>query len=106
MEYYTKHIFICTNQKAAGKKCCAGAGAKDFFDYLKGKLLELDLYGPGKIRVSQSGCLGRCSAGPGIVIYPEGTWYTYSSFADIDLIIERHILFGLQVDKLLMDKIE
>lgn len=103
MIYYKKHVFICTNQKAAGKKCCAESGGEDYLNYLKVKLLELDLHGPGKIRVSKSGCLGRCNSGPGMVIYPDGIWYTYHSFADIDKIIERHLIAGEPVKELLMD---
>lgn len=61
------------------------------------------MQGPGKVRVSKSGCLGRCSSGPCIVIYPEGVWYTYSSFADIDEIIEKHLISGDRAQELLID---
>ncbi|STY28109.1 (2Fe-2S) ferredoxin [Legionella wadsworthii] len=104
MSYYNKHVLICTNQKAAGKKCCANSGGEPFFDYLKSKLLELEMHGPGKVRVSKSGCLGRCSSGPCIVIYPEGVWYTYTSFADIDEIIEKHLIAGHVAEELLIDQ--
>lgn len=103
MSFYTKHILLCTNQKMAGKICCANSGGEAFFEYFKSKLLEMDLHGPGKIRISKTGCLGRCSQGPGIVIYPEGTWYTYSSYEDIDNIIESHLIEGKPVEVLLMD---
>ena len=106
MNYYSKHVLICTNQKAEGKQCCANSGGVDFFDYMKSKLVELDLHGPGKIRVSKSGCLGRCSSGPCVVIYPEGIWYSYSSFADIDLIIDSYLIAGKPVKNLLIDEIE
>jgi (2Fe-2S) ferredoxin len=105
LAYYHKHVLICTNQKAAGKKCCANSGGEAYFDYMKSRLLELEMQGPGKIRVSKSGCLGRCSSGPCIVIYPEGVWYTYSSFADIDAIIEKHLISGSIVDHLLIDQV-
>lgn len=104
MTYYNKHILLCTNQKATGKQCCVNSGGEEFFDYLKTRLLELDLHGPGKIRVSKSGCLGRCSSGPCIVIYPEGVWYSYSSFVDIDQIIDSHIIAGKPAENLLIDK--
>ena len=103
MSYYTKHIFICTNQKIAGKQCCANSGGEPFFDYLKMKLREVDLHGPGKFRVSKSGCLGRCTDGPALVIYPEGVWYSYSSFADIDEIIDTYLVNGNTVRRLLID---
>lgn len=104
MTYYTKHVFLCTNQKAAGKQCCANSGGEPFFDYLKTRLLELDMHGPEKIRVSKTGCLGRCAAGPCIVIYPEGIWYRYGSFEDIDQIIESHFIAGTVVEQLLIDQ--
>lgn len=103
MNHYEKHVFICTNQKANGKKCCANAGSQEYFDYLKGRLLELELHGPGKIRVSKSGCLGRCSEGPCIVIYPEAIWYTYNSSADIDEIIATHLIHHEIATHLLID---
>ena len=67
------------------------------------KLLALDLHGQGKFRVSKSGCLGRCISGPALVIYPEGMWYTYSSFADIDEIIATYLVAGDVVERLLID---
>lgn len=103
MSFYTKHILLCTNQKMAGKACCANTGGEAYFDYFKTKLLQLDLHGPGKIRVSKSGCLGRCSQGPGLVIYPDAVWYSYASFDDIDQIIESHLIQGKPVQALLMD---
>lgn len=104
MNYYDKHVLLCTNQKPAGKQCCANSGGEEFFAYMKSKLLELDMHGPGKVRVSKSGCLGRCASGPCIVIYPDAVWYTYSSFADIDQIIESHLVAGKPVEQLLIDK--
>lgn len=102
MTHYTKHVFLCTNQKAAGKQCCANTGGELFFDYMKTKLLELGLHGPGKIRVSKSACLGRCSVGPCIVIYPDGVWYNYATMTDIDEIIDNHLIAGHPVERLLI----
>lgn len=87
-----------------GKQCCANSGGESFFDYLKTRLVEQGLYGEGKIRVSKSGCLGRCSLGPCIVIYPEGVWYTYTNFSDIDEIIDVHLIDGNIIQSLLIDK--
>ena len=102
MNHYKKHLFICTNQKLEGKQCCANTGGELFFEYLKKKMGALDLHGPGKIRVSKSGCLGRCTLGPALVVYPEGTWYTYGSFLDIDEIISTHLIGGVVVERLLI----
>lgn len=103
MSHYSKHVFLCTNQKIAGKQCCANSGGEEFFAHFKSKLLEHDLFGPGKIRISKSGCLGRCSVGPCIVIYPEGIWYRYSSVADIDEIVDTHLINNTLVTSLLIE---
>jgi (2Fe-2S) ferredoxin len=34
------------------------------------------------------------------VIYPEGVWYTFESKADIDEILQHHIIEGGRVDRL------
>jgi (2Fe-2S) ferredoxin len=102
LTYYRKHVFLCTNQKAAGKQCCANIGSEQFFDYMKAKLKEHGLHGPDKIRVSKSACLGRCEQGPCIVIYPEGIWFTYATKADIDEIIDSYLIAGKPVERLLI----
>ncbi len=40
--------------------------------------------------------------GPCIVIYPEGVWYTYTTMADIDEIIDSHLIAGNRVTRLLI----
>ncbi len=55
-----------------------------------------------KIRINRSGCLDRCELGPAMVIYPEGVWYSYSTQTDVDEILERHILKGERVSRLLL----
>ena len=96
-------MFVCVNQKVPGKMCCANAGAESTVDYLKTQLCARGLHGEGLVRVSQSGCLGRCRLGPCIVIYPEGVWYTYRSTEDIDEIIGQHLVLGQIVERLLIN---
>ncbi len=102
MSYFKKHIFFCVNQKEGGRKCCQDAGAAEMFSYTKGQLKEMDLLGEGKVRVSHSGCLGRCKLGPCIVIYPEQVWYTYETRADIDEIIQSHVIQNKVVERLVI----
>ena len=105
LSYYKQHIFVCTNQKKDGKKCCANQGGVSNFDYLKHQLIQKGLHGPGKVRVSRSGCLGRCKLGPCMVIYPEGDWYRYQSESDIDTIVEQHLEHQQRVLPLLIEEI-
>lgn len=60
------------------------------------------MLGIEKVRVNASQCLDRCELGPTMVIYPEGTWYTYRTREDLDEILERHILKGERVERLVL----
>ena len=66
----------------------------------KKKINALNLESKIKIRVNLAGCMNRCSEGPVLVIYPEGTWYTFVDETDIDEIIQSHIINGTKVERL------
>tara|TARA_Y100000766_G_C18737100_1_gene521676 strand:- start:153 stop:380 length:228 start_codon:yes stop_codon:yes gene_type:complete len=51
---------------------------------LKSQLVDAQAFGPGKIRVSTAGCMGRCKNGPCVAVYPDGGWYTFETQDDID----------------------
>jgi (2Fe-2S) ferredoxin len=100
MSYYRHHVFFCTNQRDDGRECCQSAGASAARDYVKQRVKALGLSGAGAIRVNNAGCLDRCSEGPVIVVYPEETWYTYVDQADLDEIIDEHLVHGRVVERL------
>ena len=80
--------------------CCNDKGASSLRDYAKQRVKELGLDGKDKVRINQAGCLDRCEEGPCIVVYPEGTWYTYVDEQDIDEIVEEHLQHGRVVERL------
>ncbi|NEX61390.1 (2Fe-2S) ferredoxin domain-containing protein [Noviherbaspirillum galbum] len=98
--YYEHHVFICQNYREEGRPCCADKGAKEAQEHAKSRIKKLNLNGQGKVRINKSGCLDRCEEGPVIVIYPQGTWYTYVDTNDIDEIIDEHIVGGRVVERL------
>ena len=98
--YYQHHVFFCINQRDEGRPCCLGQGAQIAQEHAKARIKELGLNGNGKIRINKSGCLDRCEEGPVLVIYPEGTWYTYVDKHDIDEIIDEHLINGKTVERL------
>lgn len=100
MSYFQYHLFFCVNQREGGEACCQDFDAKGARDYLKQKVKEQGLNGLGGVRVNTAGCLGRCEKGPVVVVYPEGAWYTYVDRADLDEILESHLLQGRAVDRL------
>lgn len=99
--FYERHIFFCLNERKPGEACCTQQGAQAAFDRCKAQVKAAGLAGPGKVRVNRAGCLDRCAAGPVVVVYPDGVWYTYVDESDIDEIVESHLKHGVIVDRLL-----
>lgn len=97
---FKHHVFFCCNQREAPDTCCNNHNASAVHVYAKDKIKALGLNGPGDVRINKAGCLGRCDDGPILVIYPEGTWYTYIDHEDIDEIIHEHIQNGRVVERL------
>jgi (2Fe-2S) ferredoxin len=102
--FFQHHVFFCINQRDDGRASCADCGSAQLQKYAKQRIKELNLNGPGKIRINQAGCLDRCELGPTLVVYPEGVWYTYVDQQDIDEIIESHLVHGKVVSRLLIDE--
>ncbi|MGY6630198.1 MAG: (2Fe-2S) ferredoxin domain-containing protein [Wenzhouxiangella sp.] len=104
MSYYQHHLFFCTNQRPDGaeRPSCANCGAAELRAYAKKRLKALGATGAGRARVNLAGCLDRCEDGPVLVVYPEGVWYTYVDESDLDEIIEKHILGGQPVPRLML----
>lgn len=61
--------------------------AAELTAYAKQKAKQLGLTKEVGFRVSSSGCMGRCSEGPVLVVYPAGDWYSYKTTQDIDHIL-------------------
>jgi len=100
--FYQHHVFFCMNVRdsADARPSCGRCGAETAQQHAKRRIKELGLNGPGKVRINQAGCLDRCAEGPVLVVYPEGTWYTYVDTTDIDDIIDSHLIGGKVVDRL------
>lgn len=98
--YFQKHVFFCMNKREDGRECCMDKGAQAAQKHAKKRIKEMNLNGPGKIRINQAGCLDRCELGPVLVVYPEATWYTYVDNSDIDEIIDSHLVGGQVVERL------
>lgn len=104
--FFKYHVFFCLNRREPGadRPSCANCNSEAMQEYAKKRVKQLGLAGPGQVRINKAGCLDRCEAGPTIVVYPEGTWYTYIDESDIDEIIESHLQNGRIVDRLKIDR--
>ena len=55
--------------------------------------------------MSGTTCLGPCSFGASVVVYPEGVWYGRVTAKHVEEIVDRHIAGGKPVDRLLLSNI-
>lgn len=95
---FEKHVFICTNQKTGGKKCCGEAAGLELVAKFKKILKDKNLN--TRIRAQRAGCIDACDFGPSLVIYPEGTYYGNLTLDDVDKIIDQHLINGKVVAEL------
>tara|TARA_B110000495_G_scaffold200846_1_gene216902 strand:- start:1610 stop:1915 length:306 start_codon:yes stop_codon:yes gene_type:complete len=99
---YENHIFICINErleKSTNKSCSLIGLAirQKFVDELKKNNLSF------KVRANKSGCLGLCSNGPIVVIYPQGIWYSKVTVDDVPIIIKETIIKKQVITRLLVN---
>lgn len=102
MPRFQRHIFTCIHERSEGspRGCCAAKGSEDVAAALKAQL-----HGAGLrriVRANKSGCLDQCSRGTTMVVYPEGVWYGGVGLGDVDEIIQRHIIGGEIVERLVI----
>lgn len=99
--YYDMHVFVCCNRRPDGhpRGSCAAKGSERLRDYMKARAKEL---GIPRVRINLSGCLDRCEQGPCAVIYPEGIWYRLDTVADVDAVLEQHLVAGGRARELLL----
>ena len=100
MSYFKHHVFFCCNQRPPGETCCNDLRATQMQTYAKDRIAALGLKGRGKVRINKAGCLDRCDEGPVLVVYPDNVWYTFVDEADIDEIIDEHLVHGRVVARL------
>ena len=99
--YYRRHVFCCVNERAPGhpRGCCSAKDSVKLRAHMKARAKQRGL---SDVRINASQCLDRCEFGPTMVIYPEGVWYTVKTVADVDEIIETHLVKGGRVERLML----
>ena len=86
---YVAHVFVCENDRKGERKSCADSNPH----LIKSRLKQfINAKGwKGKVRVSTSGCLGLCSTGPNVIIYPQKILFsevTLDDASEIELKLE------------------
>lgn len=97
-----KHVFVCTQGRPPGhpRGSCAQQGCAEVYEEFLSQQENRHLF--SKVQVTATGCMGPCSEGPTVLVYPEGVMYGGLKKADVATIFEQHLLNGKPVEKLLM----
>ncbi len=100
MPLFEHHVFVCHNVRPEGapRPSCTSDGKSELHTQLQ-QLAKAAGLG-ATVRINKSGCLDQCEHGPNIVVYPDAVWYGHVTEADVEEIIESHILGGKPVERL------
>lgn len=97
-----KHVFVCTQARPPGhpRPSCSQKGCSAVFDEFLWHLQERNLF--DKVQVTATGCMGPCSEGPSVLVYPEGVMYGGLKKEDVATIFDEHLVGDKPVEPLLM----
>jgi len=92
MNLYRAHVLVC------GGTGCSSSGSAQLIERFEQQLKEKGL--EKEVQVVRTGCFGLCEAGPVVIVYPEGTFYSRVKVEDVDEIVSEHLLKGRKVQHL------
>ena len=92
MDIYRAHVLVC------GGTGCSSSGSATLIERFNEKLAENGL--DKEVKVIRTGCFGLCEAGPVVIVYPDGTFYSRVKPENVDEIVTEHLLKGRKVEHL------
>ena len=92
MDLFRAHVLVC------GGTGCSSSGSAELIARFEEQIAKNGL--DREVKVVRSGCFGLCEAGPVVIVYPEGTFYSRIHPEDVDEIVSEHLLKGRIVQHL------
>ncbi len=93
MDIFRSHVLIC------GGTGCTSADSPKIMEKMTEEISKAGL--DKEVKVVRTGCFGLCEAGPIVIVYPEGSFYSRVSVSDVAEIVNEHLLKGRIVHRLL-----
>jgi NADH:ubiquinone oxidoreductase subunit F (NADH-binding)/(2Fe-2S) ferredoxin/NAD-dependent dihydropyrimidine dehydrogenase PreA subunit len=93
MELFRSQILVC------GGTGCTSSGSQQIFERFETLIKDNKL--EKEVNLVRTGCFGLCEAGPVVIVYPEGAFYSRVEAKDVDEIISEHLIKGRIVQRLL-----
>ena len=93
MDLFRSTILVC------GGTGCTSSGSPKLYERFEQLLAEKGL--DKEVKMVRTGCFGLCAAGPVVIVYPEGAFYSGIKVEDVDRIVEEHLIKGRIVTDLL-----
>jgi (2Fe-2S) ferredoxin len=100
---FKKHVFVCQGE-ACTRNGAAAVKAR-FVNELKQRGLLRKRTLAGDIMCTDCSSVGFCDIGPAVLVYPDGIWYAHVQPDDVSDIIERHLLGGRPVERLVKNRV-
>ena len=93
MDLFRAHVLVC------GGTGCSSSGSAELIKRFEEQIAQNGL--EKEVKVVRTGCFGLCEAGPVVIVYPEGTFYSRIKVDDVDEIVSEHLLKGRIVQHLI-----
>ena len=93
MDLIRSHVMVC------GGTGCSSSNSGEIIKEFEKQLAEKGL--DKEVKVVRTGCFGLCRAGPVVIVYPEGAFYSHMTVENVSRIVDEHLIKGRIVKDLL-----
>jgi len=93
MDLIRSHVMVC------GGTGCTSSNSGAIINEFERLIAERGL--DKEVKVVRTGCFGLCEAGPVVIVYPEGAFYSHVKVENVERIVDEHLVKGRIVKEFL-----